>query len=251
VPKLRAAFEERLESLESALAAAPHGGPFLGGAAPSLADLMMAPSLERFAANLPAFRGFDLRAQPGLPRLAAWYDAMEARPSYSTVRGDPGTHNVVVRKLFRLQAGAAGEAKPEEALGAGAGTGAGEAARKLVVNHEAVAADVVKNAGIGGDAVEVRAEVESALRSLAARLAAVAGIEAPVAEAVAEVEEKAAPASGPPSAEQKAAAARASAVAAATWAFMRQRVSAPRDMSGAAASALRAASLCAIAELDF
>ena len=35
-----------------------------------------APALERFAANLPAFRDFNVRANPALPRLAAWFDAM-------------------------------------------------------------------------------------------------------------------------------------------------------------------------------
>ena len=67
---------------------------------------------------------------------------MEARPAYAAVRSDPGTHNVVMRKVFRLQ-----NSSPAQSTAAGAG--AGEAARKLVVNHEAVAADVVKYAGIG------------------------------------------------------------------------------------------------------
>ena len=43
------------------------------------------------------------------------------------------------------------------------------AARKLVMNHDAVVGDVVKNAGIAGDAAEVRAAVDAALRALAAR----------------------------------------------------------------------------------
>ena len=44
VPELRAAFEERLALLEANLDAAPGGGPFLGGAAPCLADICNAPA---------------------------------------------------------------------------------------------------------------------------------------------------------------------------------------------------------------
>eukprot|EP00227_Mantoniella_beaufortii_P018280 CAMPEP_0197577012 /NCGR_PEP_ID=MMETSP1326-20131121/1797_1 /TAXON_ID=1155430 /ORGANISM="Genus nov. species nov., Strain RCC2288" /LENGTH=493 /DNA_ID=CAMNT_0043140007 /DNA_START=64 /DNA_END=1545 /DNA_ORIENTATION=- len=254
VPELRVAFEESLRNFEAALAGAPGGGPFLGGAAPSLADIMLTPQLSRFAANMPAFRGFDMRAHPEFPRVAAWYKALEARPAYAAVRADPGTHNATARTMFRMKPV---EGAAVEGMGAGAGeAGAGEAARKLVMNYDAVVADVVKNAGIvvsGSDAAaaaaEVHAAVDVALRSLAARLAAQAGIEA------APVEAGPPPAinlrANPPAAEEKAARARAAAVSAATWAFIRQRISAPRDMSGAGAAALRAAALTALAELDF
>ena len=106
----------------------------------------------------------------------------------------------------------------------------------------------------------MRAAVDTALRSLAARLAAQAGIEAPAAVAVAvekgeagaKKEAEASPLRrGPPDPEEKAAAARAAAVSAATWAFVQQRISSPRDMSGAAVSAFRAATLGALADLSF
>lgn len=101
----------------------------------------------------------------------------------------------------------------------------------------------------------LRADINSALRFLVARLAAEAGITTPAVEANPRAGDeegtKAGPASGPPGVAGTAAAARLSAVAvrlsavaAATWAFMRQRVSAPRDMSSAA-------SLDALAGLDF
>ena len=54
---------------------------------------------------------------------------MEARPAYAAVVGDPGTHNVVIGKIF----GGGAKKSTESAIGAGAGdagAGAGEAARQ-------------------------------------------------------------------------------------------------------------------------
>ena len=52
-------------------------------------DAMFLPSLERFAANMPFVRGLHLKGRPELPRLAAWFRALDARPSYQQVPSRP------------------------------------------------------------------------------------------------------------------------------------------------------------------
>lgn len=63
----------------------------------SLAECILVPALERFAANLPLARGFKLRGNPQFPNLARWYEAMDARPTYQRLKSDDTTHNLVVR----------------------------------------------------------------------------------------------------------------------------------------------------------
>lgn len=58
---------------------------------------MFAPSLERLAANLPVLRHVNLRDASLRPNLAAWYEAMAARPSYAKFRSDDYTHNLIAR----------------------------------------------------------------------------------------------------------------------------------------------------------
>ena len=82
----QAAFESELTKLDAAVAEG--GGPFLGGAAFSLADAMYIPMLERWAVQLPLTTGLRLRpagededgpaSPPRWPALARWLDAMEA-----------------------------------------------------------------------------------------------------------------------------------------------------------------------------
>ena len=57
-------------------------GFLAGSETMSLADILMAPTLMRLAANLPVVREYDFRA-----RLAPWFDAMERDPTYAKVRG--------------------------------------------------------------------------------------------------------------------------------------------------------------------
>jgi len=85
----RAAFEAPLAAVEEALGGA--GGPFFLGAELSLVDITFAPFLERMAASLLYYKGFALRA-PARPRLAAWFAAMEARPTYAAIQSDFYTH---------------------------------------------------------------------------------------------------------------------------------------------------------------
>ena len=62
-----------------------------------LADIFYAPSLERLAANLPVLRHVHLRDAERRPNLAAWFQAMEARPSFARVKSDDYTHNLLAR----------------------------------------------------------------------------------------------------------------------------------------------------------
>ena len=60
---------------------------------------MFAPFLERAAASLCYFKGFvfrssgaDSEARAKWPRVNAWFDAMETRPSYRATKSDYYTH---------------------------------------------------------------------------------------------------------------------------------------------------------------
>jgi glutathione S-transferase len=238
LPELQEAFEQALERRR-----AHFQGPGFaaGGAQMTLADVVVAPGLERLCADLPVFRGFDLRAEIG-----PWLELMEALPAYQRVRSDPETHVAVVRKIFQAKGDGRAvplpAAPPEVAPGAAA-----EAAERLSASLEAVKADVLKNAGV----TEADAEaVEAHLRMLAAHLA---DCPDPAARrpfpAVPDPPPAGPPAEGDAEAAAAAAAARARARAAgaAALAFVRGRVSAPRDMSAAAAAALRAACAACLA----
>lgn len=65
-----------------------NGGPFFLGDF-SYVDAMFLPSLERFAANMPFVRGLHLKGRPELPRLDAWFHALDARPTYQQVFSRP------------------------------------------------------------------------------------------------------------------------------------------------------------------
>ncbi|GBG25576.1 Copper transport protein ATOX1 [Hondaea fermentalgiana] len=68
-------------------------GPYFLGDRLSLADIIVAPLLDRFAATLPYYRGFDMFAPA--PRLAKLYEAVKLRPAFAdTMRGP----NYYVRK---------------------------------------------------------------------------------------------------------------------------------------------------------
>ncbi len=69
----------------------------------SIADCLYVSGLERFAANMPAFRGLHLRGNPKFPHLDAWFAAMDAKPAYQRVKSDALTLNMVYGKLFGAQ----------------------------------------------------------------------------------------------------------------------------------------------------
>ena len=62
---------------------------------------MYIPAMERFAANMPFIRGFSLRGNTTYPKLGAWYDAMDALPSYQQVRLFFGTSTL--RSILALR----------------------------------------------------------------------------------------------------------------------------------------------------
>lgn len=66
-------------------------GPYFLGSDFSLVDVMFSPFLERMAASLPYFKGFECRS-PRYPNLLKWYEAMDQRPAYRGIKSDYYTH---------------------------------------------------------------------------------------------------------------------------------------------------------------
>ena len=88
-PLPRETFVATLDETERLLGLSP--GPFFCGGSFSAADVVWAPVLERYAAQLPCLhRGLRPRGGGAWPRLARWYAAMERGvPAYACrVRGD-------------------------------------------------------------------------------------------------------------------------------------------------------------------
>ena len=71
-------------------------GPFFCGKEVSTVDFMFASFLERMAASLLYFKGFQMRVAPGqptdFPAINRWFDAMETLPSYQLTKSDYYTH---------------------------------------------------------------------------------------------------------------------------------------------------------------
>ena len=86
--KAQTALEATLEKLESALGETPESSWLLGGDAPSLADVALAPTMERLLASTLFWRGLQLRDADERPQLMRWLEAWEARPSYRATQAD-------------------------------------------------------------------------------------------------------------------------------------------------------------------
>lgn len=85
-------FEETLARFEAELGAKP--GPWLlGGEAPSLADVVFVPYVERMAASLFYYKGFDMKDASVRPNVARWFEALEERPTYRGTQSDYHTHS--------------------------------------------------------------------------------------------------------------------------------------------------------------
>lgn len=73
------------------------GGDFFMGDEVTLVDFMFAPFLERMAASLLYYKGFQMRVGQGVdtdyPALNKWFDAMETLESYRLTKSDYYTHN--------------------------------------------------------------------------------------------------------------------------------------------------------------
>lgn len=87
-------FTEVLGVVEAALAAAD--GPFFMGKDITQVDVQFAPFLERMAASLLFYKGFQIRVAKGsptsYPEINEWFDAMEKLPSYQLTKSDYYTH---------------------------------------------------------------------------------------------------------------------------------------------------------------
>ncbi len=83
----RQQFIETVALVEEALANTP-GAYFL--AEFSTADVIFTPYVERMNASLYYYKGYSLREAN--PRLSAWFDAMETRPTYRGTQSDFHTH---------------------------------------------------------------------------------------------------------------------------------------------------------------
>lgn len=79
-------FIKVVEKVEFALASTP-GSYFL--AEFGTADVIFTPYVERMNASLYYYKGYSLRDNPG---FAAWFDAMESRPTYRGTQSDFHTH---------------------------------------------------------------------------------------------------------------------------------------------------------------
>lgn len=85
--KNRRQFTEVVAKVEAALAATP--GPYFLEEF-STVDVIFTPFLERMNASLYYYKGYSLREEN--PRLSAWFDAMETRPTYRGTQSDFHTH---------------------------------------------------------------------------------------------------------------------------------------------------------------
>lgn len=80
-------FKGVVSKVEEALGSTP-GAYFLNDF--STADLIFTPYVERMNASLYYYKGYSLREEN--PRMSAWFDAMESRPTYRGTQSDFHTH---------------------------------------------------------------------------------------------------------------------------------------------------------------
>ena len=83
----RAQFVEIVAKVEAALAATP--GPYFLDEFGTV-DVIFTPYVERMNASLYYYKGYSMREEN--PHLAAWFAAMESRPTYRGTQSDFHTH---------------------------------------------------------------------------------------------------------------------------------------------------------------
>ena len=90
----RNSFLDVLQQVEESLSAS--AGPFFLGMDVSIVDIQFTPFLERMAASLLYYKGFQIRVAPNAatdyPAINRWFDAMEQLPSYQLTKSDYYTH---------------------------------------------------------------------------------------------------------------------------------------------------------------
>jgi len=89
-------FINVLQEVEKELTSSK-GGDFFLGPDVSLVDFMFAPFLERTAASMMFFKGYQIRVAKGAkteyPAINKWFDAMETLSSYTLTKSDYYTHS--------------------------------------------------------------------------------------------------------------------------------------------------------------
>ncbi|WP_193200556.1 glutathione S-transferase family protein [Nostoc sp. MG11] len=223
---LQAAFEAKLDELEQALAKYP--SPYFVSTF-SLVDIMYSPHLDRLAANLPVYRGYHLKGNPRFPRINAWFDALNQRPAYQRVKSDNITNNLLLRRRWGVEPIA--NPLPLDVADSEKIQYRAEAAERLSDNREVAIADVIKNSGVqaiaaDGDFTTVKDAVDFHLRQLADYLIHGNGETLP---------------GGRTGGKNSNVDPIFAAVGAIAFAYLRNRICAPRDMSAGAATAFRAA----------
>eukprot|EP00878_Enallax_costatus_P010386 GHUV01010839.1.p1 GENE.GHUV01010839.1~~GHUV01010839.1.p1 ORF type:complete len:474 (+),score=103.97 GHUV01010839.1:86-1423(+) len=124
IASLEKAFVSVLDWFEGTALTRHTEGPYLLGEHFSLLDVMVISSMERLAAGLPKFRGFELRSNPKYPNTAAWFEAISARPAYQKVCSDDQTLQLLFQRMMGLSSGAAAAVSSSSAAAAaGAGHG--------------------------------------------------------------------------------------------------------------------------------
>jgi glutathione S-transferase len=92
--RAKSEVQQVLTDVEGALQKAD--GPFFMGKDITLVDVQFSSFLERMAASLLFYKGFQIRVAKGepteFPNLNAWFDAMETLPSYQLTKSDYYTH---------------------------------------------------------------------------------------------------------------------------------------------------------------
>ena len=92
--RFREGFESVLADVENELSNS--SGDFFIGKEVTTVDFQFAPFLERMAASLLFFKGFQIRVSCGVstpyPALNKWFDAMESLESYRLTKSDYYTH---------------------------------------------------------------------------------------------------------------------------------------------------------------
>ncbi|HYX17224.1 MAG TPA: glutathione S-transferase family protein [Nostoc sp.] len=223
---LQAAFEAKLDELEQGLAKYP--GPYFVSTF-SLVDIVYSPHLDRLAANLPVYRGYHLKGNPHFPRINAWFDALNQRPAYHRVKSDNITNNLLMRRRWGVEP--IGNPLPLDVADSEKIQYRAEAAERLSDNREVAIADIIKNSGVqaiaaDGDFTTVKDAVDFHLRQLADYLIHGNGETLP---------------GGRTGGKNSSVDLLFAAVGAITFAYLRNRICAPRDMSAGAATAFRSA----------
>jgi glutathione S-transferase len=84
----RRKFEQTVAVVEEQLGRG--GGPYFLGQLFGTADVIFTPYIERMAASLFYYKGYDIKAAN--PNVAAWFAAMETRDTYCGTQSDYHTH---------------------------------------------------------------------------------------------------------------------------------------------------------------